>query len=371
MLLLVLLIPTQPSAQPTPSSEWRAPRLPWGDPDLEGVYTNRSEAAIHLERPQQFAGRTRDSVTRDEISAFLRESFRRRDANPRTALEAVWGFQRDTAGHQPWFVIDPPDGRLPALSVEGERRRLAASDRLILNPPSDSYEDRSTNARCLSQGVLGATFPPLEERVVQIMQTEDYVVLRYEVLHEIRVIPFEGRAPTAAAIPATMGVANGYWEGDTLVVDAAHFTAGAINDTTAVGATLRVSERFRRTAPEVIEWSLTVEDPSTWTGPWTMAMPLLREPTGLIFEHGCHEGNYGLRNILSAARAQDQRLWGLVRVGADLRRYVLSAGWTWNQALTAGATGAATGLLLVAYALWHLLTQRRRSSPFNSSPGER
>jgi hypothetical protein len=140
----------------------------------------------------------------------------------------------------------------------------------------------------------------------QILQTPDYVAIRYEMIHETRIIPLDGRPHASSNIRTYMGDARGHWDGETLVVETVNFR----DDGTyrgANGATLKITERFTRVAPSTVKWAVTLEDPKTWTKPWTFAMPLTMDDTQPVLEYACHEGNLGLRNILSAARAEEKR----------------------------------------------------------------
>jgi hypothetical protein len=148
--------------------------------------------------------------------------------------------------------------------------------------------------------------PAIYGNSYQILQTPDYVAIRYEMIHETRIIPLDGRPHVSSKVQSHMGDARGRWEGDTLVVETTNFRDDSAYRG-ANGATLRLTERFTRVGPKTVKWAVTIEDPMTWTKPWTFAMPLTMDDTQPVLEYSCHEGNLGLRNILSSARAEEKK----------------------------------------------------------------
>jgi hypothetical protein len=171
--------------------------------------------------------------------------------------------------------------------------------------PADSYTDRSLYDRCISRGLPGSMMPAIYGNQYEIVQAPGVVAIRYEMIHETRVIPLDGGPLPKSPLPTYMGTARGRWEGETLVVE----TAGFRDDIAyrgANGATLKITERFTRVSPEKVRWAVTIEDPETWTRPWTLALPLTADSEP-VPSYECHEGNYGLRNILSAARAEEAK----------------------------------------------------------------
>jgi hypothetical protein len=289
---------------------WTTPRTPWGDPDLQGTFTNSNEYATPLERPEQFAGRRLEDLTAKELADVRRTAEQRAIAGlaPGPRGPDYWWLENLDLSQRtrPWLVVDPPDGRIPALTPEGRARAASTRTRSsFAGGPIDGPSDLGLLERCISRGVPGSMIPVMYGNNYQIVQTPGHVVITYEIVHEARVIPLDGRPHVGAAIRQHMGDARGRWAGDTLVVETTNFTADAAYRN-ANPSTLRVVERFTRAADETIAWTATIDDPQTWTRPWTLAMPLTRDPTGVLpFE--CHEHNYGLRNILSAARALDGR----------------------------------------------------------------
>ena len=211
-------------------------------------------------------------------------------------------------GSRPWFVVDPADGRIPQMSPEGQKASAArAAARAAARKgrgPSDSYTDRSLYDRCITRGLPGSMMPANYGNSYRIIQSPGYVAISYEMVHETRIIPLDERPQVGTAIRQYMGEPRGRWDGSTLVVETSRFK----NDPVYRGsnpAALTLIERFTLVAPDRIEWSVTVDDPTSWTRPWTFAMPLTRNDEEAIFEYGCHEGNLAMPNLLSAARAAE------------------------------------------------------------------
>ena len=319
---------------PTAAQGSSSPRTPWGDPDIQGNYTNLWEAGTPFERPDQFAGRRIEDITRDELLK-MRLAIQDRTREEQLAGEIggtrwIWLDSHDHAkGSMPWFVVDPADGKIPPVTAEAQARQAAraAARKAGGRGPADSYTDRSLYDRCISRGLPGSMMPAIYGNSYRIVQAPGYVAITYEMIHETRVIPLDpafrngsppfleafrnGSPPFlqgrrgSAATKSYMGDARGWWEGDTLVVETTNFR----DDTAYRGShapTLKLVERFTRTAPDKVKWSVTVDDPSTWTRPWTFAMPLTLDNSEQLFEYGCHEGNYAMVNILSGARAEEK-----------------------------------------------------------------
>jgi hypothetical protein len=311
IVLAPLALPTT-LGQAQTQKTYTAPRTAWGHPDLQGWFSNLSENSTPLEKPAQFANRKLEDIKGEELLAIKQAAQQRiidSFAGPLHAPEDWW--QKDlnmVKGSQAWLIIDPPDGRVPALTEEATARNAAAAAarRAANRGPADSWEDRSLYDRCITRGFPGSMMPVIYGNSYQILQTPDYVAIRYEMIHETRIIPLDGRPHASSNIRTYMGDARGHWDGETLVVETVNFR----DDGTyrgANGATLKITERFTRVAPSTVKWAVTLEDPKTWTKPWTFAMPLTMDDTQPVLEYACHEGNLGLRNILSAARAEEKR----------------------------------------------------------------
>jgi hypothetical protein len=287
-----------------------APRTPWGDPDLQGTYTNTYENGTPLERPEQFAGRRLEDVTGEELLKIRQDIERRTIASFSGPIHAPDNWWQDNLdlhrGSQAWLIVDPADGRIPPLTEAAQRRSAARAQARTRSGrgPADSYEDRSLYDRCLTRGYPGSMMPAIYGNQYQIVQAPGHVAIVYEMIHETRVIPLDGRAFVGTAIDQDMGDARGRWDGDTLVVVTKNFKERSVYRN-ANAETLTITERFTRISPEQVRWSVTIDDPETWTRPWTFSMPLTADEAPLP-HYECHEGNYGLRNILSAARAEER-----------------------------------------------------------------
>jgi hypothetical protein len=289
----------------------KASRTPWGDPDLQGNYTNLYEDGTPLERPDELAGRTLDQVKGEEL-ARLKQAVQDRTINnfegPIHAPNNWWQDALDLKrGSQAWLIVDPPDGKIPPMTPEGQRRTAlrAEARRASGRGPSDSFEDRSLYDRCITRGLPGSMIPAIYGNSYRIVQGPGYVAIQYEMIHETRVIPLETSPHVGKGIHLDMGDARGHWEDDTLVVVTTNFRERSAYRN-ANADTLKLTERFTRISPDKVRWSVTVDDPATWTRPWTFSMPLTRNDQEPIQQYECHEGNYGLKNILSAARSEER-----------------------------------------------------------------
>jgi hypothetical protein len=305
------------SGVPVAGQGWTPPRTPWGDPDLQGDYTNKYEQGTPFERPEDLAGRQLEDITGAELTALVRARAEQVLLNsPFSGGDPVAGnfggapvfYDRFEAGKgsRLWFVVDPPDGQIPPMSPEGARASAArAAARAALRTgrgPADSHEDRSLYDRCITRGLPGSMMPTNYGNSYRIVQGPGFVAITYEMVHETRVIPLGDRPRLGPAIRQYMGDARGRWEGHTLVVETTNLLEAYRG---ANPETVRYVERFTPVAPDRLEWSFTVDDPSTWTRPWTFAMPLTRNGDEAIFEYACHEGNRAMANLLTGARAEE------------------------------------------------------------------
>ena len=326
----VILLQSGVTAQDTPApgsarvqagaaSRWTAPRTPWGDPDLQGDYTNKYEQGTPFERPAEFEGRRIDDIRGEELADLIKERGVQVILNAPFSGDPLAGnfggapafYDQYEAGKgsRPWFVVDPPDGRIPAMT-DAARQRIAARNKQRTaarrgRGPSDSYLDHSLFDRCISRGLPGSMMPTNYGNSYTIVQAPGTVAIHYEMIHETRVIPLDGRGRLGGEIRQYMGDARGWWEGDTLVVETTNFRPDNVYRD-ANPETFRLIERFTRTAADKVEWSVTINDPETWTRPWTFSMPLTMNPRERVMEYACHEGNMALPNMLSAARAEER-----------------------------------------------------------------
>jgi hypothetical protein len=295
---------------------WSPPRTSDGQPDLQGYWTN--DTFTPLERPRELAGK--EVFTEQEAAAYLKTRLDEFLAQPKDDVhydDAIW--QGETYVKQPnrrtSLIVDPSDGRIPPLTLEGRQRQAARAEARRSSGAADSAQQRSLAERCISWGNVGPPMlPPSYNANLQILQTRDYVIIRHEMIHEDRVIPLDGRPHLAAAIRLLAGDSRGRWEGHTLIVDTTNFTdktnfRGAPRNTRQdifAGEALHVVERFTRVDADTILYQFTVEDPETWIRPWSGEMPM-RRFDGPMFEYACHEGNYGLPNILLGARFEEKQ----------------------------------------------------------------
>ena len=291
-------------------------KTPDGQPDLSGYWTN--DSFTPLERPEALGDK--EFYTREEAAKFLQSRLDRLNSQPANAVhydDAIWQAENydKVANLRTSIVFDPANGRLPPLTAAAQRRLPAQRAAQRGKVPSLSAKDRSLGERCISWGNVGPPMvPPTYNANLQILQAPSVVVIRYEMMHDTRVVHLDGREHPPAALQWMAGHSIGHWEGDTLVVDTTNFT----DDTNFRGSPastrqdifgtshMHVVERFKRTDADTIDYSFTVDDPETWTAPWSGAEQI-RRSDAQIYEFACHEGNYGLRNILSAQRAAEKR----------------------------------------------------------------
>jgi hypothetical protein len=301
------------TARPT----YVAPKTAWGDPDLQGSYTDKDENGIPMEKPNQFQGKSLAEVDDSELADIVRERAQRAAAGAAAiggadtgAGPVHWYEHYDAKNSRAWLVLDPADGRLPEQAPAVQQRNAARVAARGARGAADSYEDRSLYDRCITRGIVGSMLPVIYGNSFQFVQGPGYVAIRYEMIHETRVIPLTSKPRISPKLHMLMGDARGHFEGSTLVVETTNFT-----DRTALGVNgggvrhsekLRLVERFTPLSPKTIEWKVTVEDPDTWVKPWSFALNLTKDASQEVFEYACHEGNYAIRNILSAARAEEK-----------------------------------------------------------------
>ena len=305
-----------------PVAAQTAPRTPWGQPDLQGIWDFRT--ITPLERPEDLgdqafytveeaASLEREAVERD-IELWEREAQRTEAGGNVGAYNNFWMDRgtRPIETRRTSLITEPPNGRFPELSEVGAQRAEARQARMAEHP-ADSYTDRNSSDRCIVGFNAGPPITPLAyNQNMQLFQTPDYVVIHTEMVHTSRIVPLDGRPALDDDIRLWTGDSRGYWEGDTLVIESANFndqrqwiplTSGGSGVASTANFTL--VERFTRVDEDTLEYTFTVTDPNTWATAWTASMPMLRTDTPL-FEYACHEGNYSMEGILSGARADDR-----------------------------------------------------------------
>jgi hypothetical protein len=295
-------IPAETTAAKAKDPNWKAPRLSWGHPDLEGIWTSDDMRGIPTSRlPAQG---TRESLTPEEFArrAGGDEASRDRAVNEETFLRNEFGVR--TFGYTS-FVVEPADGRLPALTQAGLAKQKASFGvGTFGNRPFNGFEDFSLYDRCITRGV-GGVFPVLYGNGLRIAQTPDDVVISYEMVHDTRVIPLDGRPHAGPAIKQYMGNARGHFEGDTLVIETKNFT-DRIGFQGPNSEGLKLTEWFTRIDPKMIDYRVRVEDPEMYTAPFTMRFTITEQPNYQLYEYSCHEGNSAVGNALSGERAYER-----------------------------------------------------------------
>jgi hypothetical protein len=277
---------------------WKISMTPWGDPDIQGIWNFGT--ITPLERPDALADR--EFLTPEEIEDLNAQSETRADERPdgirdvELAYNQVWWDRGSSIGRTS-LIVDPPNGRLPPYTAEGQARRRGQGNRGY-----DSWESRSLNERCIVYRPVPVSSSGYNNNN-QIVQTPGYVAMLQEQIHEVRIIPLDGRPHLGDGIRQWLGDSRGRWEGNTLVVETTNF-----NDRTnyqGSGANRHVVERFTRVDENTLRYEFTVTDPTVWTRSWTGEVPW-QKTEGPIFEYACHEGNYGMTNLLNGARVQEK-----------------------------------------------------------------
>src|SRR5438552_1694081 len=290
-----------------------------GQPDIQGVWSNAS--IIPLERPKELEGK--QSFTPEEFKQYEERVFVRttRDRPPAPGAVGTYNdfwWDRDArraVNLHTSLIVDPPDGKVPPYTPEAQKR-IDAERVYSRQHPADGPEDRIPAERCLVFPMGGppmlpsfynnSQYGPLTTNY-RIVQTPGYVVILMEIIHDARVIPIDGRPHLPSTVRQWLGDSRGHWEGNTLVVETTNFTDEGRGSTFEYATkNMRLVERFTRISDRTIDYQFTVSDPDTWTRPWTAKLPWNRID-GLIYEYACHEGNYGMEHMLSAARAADAK----------------------------------------------------------------
>jgi hypothetical protein len=302
----------------TAAETWTVPRTADGQPDLQGIWEFRT--ITPLERPRSLGSKA--FFTDEEAAKFEQEENRRQN---RDLIDPKVGGLNYPAGgvipyNEIWYdrgdkvvktkrtslIVDPPDGRLPPMTPEGqkkaERRAVEARNNQLGRPHADSWEDRPLGERCILGSNAGPPITPGPyNNNVQLFQNSDYVVLLTEMIHDVRIVPLDGRPH--GNVPQWKGEPRGHWEGNTLVVETKNFK----RETNLAGssANTHLIERFTRTDADTLLYEFTVTDPTVWTKPWTAEIPMARGD-GPIYEFACHEGNHAMVGILAGARADEK-----------------------------------------------------------------
>ena len=310
LIAIVLLTPVlatgQARSSATSAETWAPPSTPWGEPDLQGIWNNVT--ATRLERPADLSEKA--LLTNEEAAVYSQGLADRRaeiEARPHTGYApSIWFESSDAlSGNRTSLLVDPQDGHLPPLTSVAQRvADMRAETRKV--SPADTWWDRGPYERCVTRGLPGAMMPGFYNHNYQILQTPGYVVILVEMIHDARIIPMDGRPHVDTGITQWLGNSRGRWEGNTLVVETTNLPHiddrnAAVFGTSEQG---RVIERYTRIDADTMDYQVTVEDPPTFTKAWTASIPMTRVE-GPLYEYACHEGNYGLTNVLSGHRAEE------------------------------------------------------------------
>ena len=302
------------------SNAWTQPKTSWGDPDIQGTWTSDDYISVPLQRAVDVG--TRLFRNEQELAAAQATIQQRENRNsqefaaPNAQITVNppghWGEGARRPALQTSMIIVPEDGRMPALTPEAQQRQAAnAAARQVTAVEGPSWKDYSYYIRCISRGLMGSTLPVIYGNGSQIIQAPGYVAILYEMVHEARIIPIDGPPHPGPEVKSYMGDARGRWEGNTLVVETTNFLPnktgiGLNGGGTPTSDALRVTERFTRTGVNTMNYQATIDDPKTFTSPFTIGYPITQEPGYQNFEYACHEGNYAMSNSLSGSTAQQQ-----------------------------------------------------------------
>ncbi|HUQ53105.1 MAG TPA: hypothetical protein VM692_12850 [Gammaproteobacteria bacterium] len=305
-------VPAEQTAAAATNKNWRAPKFSWGHPNLEGTFTSRDMGGIPLQRPDEFG--TRQFLTQEEFQArvtagpsgFAAFVNQQSEDASRLELSALDSTETGTRvfGYTS-YVIEPLDGKVPAFTEEGRQRQARVRP---TNGPYHTTADFSYYDRCITRGVTGSIMPSLYGDAMRIIQSPTEVAISYEMLHDTRVVPLDGRAQASEGVRQYMGSSVGHFEGNTLVVETTNFT-----DELSVGRMphseeMKLTERFTRIDPDMLDYVVTVDDPRTYTAPWTFRLTLTTQPGYEVLEYSCHEGNNFIRTALRAEQQYQQRV---------------------------------------------------------------
>ena len=309
------------------SAPYSPPRTAWGDPDLQGIWPGTDMVGVPFERPEQFGTRlfltdaelkTRQAQADKQAELDVLEFDLNKPPAEIVALGDVGGvtsppphwLERGVPSRQSSLVVDPANGRLPAMTPDGVERQKGSGGTYRKQTGWNNASELSPYDRCITRGVVGSMMPVVYNNGNEIVQAPGYVAFRNEMIHETRIIPLDGRPTPPASVKSYMGQSRGHFEGNTLVVRTTNLngrTGMQGNGTMLISSDqAELEERFTPLSADVLQYELTVKDPKTWIQPWKVSFPLKRDSEYQIFEYACHEGNNSMRNILSGSRADEK-----------------------------------------------------------------
>ena len=293
-----------------PTIPYTTPRTPWGDPDLQGVWSSDDMEGVPRPRPATFGSRL--YMNDQEYAARMKQVQANVNNRENNATSTFRNDFARRAWRQTSQIIDPPDGQQPAFTPEAEKRRAPRDRGTFGDGPFNTVEDFTLYDRCITRGVVGSMLRVIYGNGVRIVQSPGVVAVTVEMIHDTRVIYTDGRAHLNDSIRQYLGDARARWDGDELVVETTNFT-----DRTSIGGNgnglrhsdrMRLTERFRRVADDIVQYQVTVDDPVTYVRPFTLSFPLTPLDGGVILPYECHEGNQAVRNALAAERTEDRVL---------------------------------------------------------------
>jgi hypothetical protein len=327
-------------------TSYATPKTPWGEPDLQGVWSSDDTAGIPRERPAEIE--TRLYQTDAEFAARKKQV----DVGVQRGENAVGSFRNDFATRafrQTSLIVDPPDGRMPMTTAAAEKRRASRDRGTFGDGPFNTFEDFTLYDRCITRGIVGSVLRVIYGNGNSIVQSPGVVAFSYEMIHDTRIIYTDGRPHIGQAIRQYLGDSRAHWEGDVLIVETTNLT-----DKTSIGgngnglrhsAKMKITEQFKRVANDVLQYQFTIDDPVTYERPFTMSMPLTPLSGGVLLPYECHEGNLAVRNALSAERAEDRSLAedlakGIKRPRRGVQESGVGGGGNRGRAAGAGAPAA-------------------------------
>jgi hypothetical protein len=309
-------VPAETLAASRNDTNWQMPRTSWGHPDLQGIWTSDDMRGVPTNRPEQFGERL--VLTDEEFAqrAGRDQAGMDRAVNDETFLRNEYGIR--TFGYTS-LVIDPPDGRIPEMTAFGKSRAASRDQGTFGNGPFNNVEDFTNYDRCITRGIVGSVLPVLYGNGMRILQTPESVVISYEMIHDTRIIPLDARPFPDEAIRQYMGSSRARWEGDALVIETRN-----LSDKTSIGANgngtrhseaMVITERMMRVDDEMIDYTITVDDPVTYTSPFTFRFTITSQPGYQVYEYSCHEGNGAVGHTLSGERAWEAQVEAAIANG--------------------------------------------------------
>jgi hypothetical protein len=295
----------QAGAAPKKAASRPIPKTADGHPDLQGLWNSIDAFLTPLERPSKLA---KENVSDEELSEVLRQEAQKKIDGALSVGVGSYGrewyeYKEGNISGQLSLVVEPPDGRIPPLTPSGREK----AD-YIRAHATDSYEFLDPGDRCVTRGILGMMLPTFYNNGKQIVQAPGYVALMSEMIHDVRVIPTDGRRHVASAVRSWTGDSRGRWEGNALVVETTNFAPrDVLRGIRLQSESLTMTERFTMVDGDTLMYRATIDDPKIYTRPWTIEYPFKRDNEYRMFEYACHEGNHAVEGILRGARAQEKR----------------------------------------------------------------